>query len=242
LKKWTVNHSSATIKSVKGSVLVFNLSKTSLFVIKKMKTNQVIFCLIHVLIFLSDESLSQSISLKKCCPLDQILDKSGLSCRPKPIGIVLSNVTLLPEKLFNVESMENDASHDISDQNFSIGMITCEKSNQKVLTIGQDFTVTNKGKLLSVNNGTYDSSLDLGDFCLDFSIDETGRAYNVAVMCDPCNVDARFCVTSCCPHSKLYASEGCVDSGLKWIPETGSYINLKSNLSQNVFYHFYSNI
>ena len=198
-----------------------------------MKMNQKLFCLLFVLTFSSGQLQSENIRFKKCCQMDQIFDKSSLSCLQKLDDKVFSNLTLLPEKLFNVDSFEDDASHNISLRDFSIGMANCETSKVKVLKIGQNYKVTNEGKLASVHDGAYESSLDLGDFCLDFSINKNDTINKVALICDPCQADGRFCVKSCCPLSMLYADGECVDRELYLIPETGLKINLKSTLSMN---------
>ena len=187
-----------------------------------MKRNTTILCFLITLLFSTGHSQSKNIQFKKCCQIGQIFDEISLSCSQITDEKVFENLNLLSEKLFYLDSFEDDkTSHDISLQDFSIGMADCEKSKLNVLEIGQDYKVTNEGKLLSVNSGSYESSLDLGDFCLDILRKEDGRINTIAVICDPCQTDARFCVRACCPPSELHKCGKCVKGKLGRFPETG---------------------
>ena len=92
----------------------------------------------------------------------------------------------------------------------TIGLPSCPESRMKVLNLDSEhskYRVSDDGHLVSVRSRLFETSVDLGDFCTDVGVDidesVDGGNYSVvtdvalsklAVICDPCAVDRRFCV------------------------------------------------
>jgi hypothetical protein len=75
-----------------------------------------------------------------------VFDTNSLSCVTKPSDGNTDNVTLLPDKLVDKETLSSFSSHNISDQDFDIGLIKCGKA--KVLQMGDNYQVISSNNFL----------------------------------------------------------------------------------------------
>jgi hypothetical protein len=122
--------------------------------------------------------------VKKCC--DGRFDPKSAECQQLRNGLNAANFKLesFEENILNIGQTSPEV---------SIGFPSCKKSGLKVLKLDENstFNISDGGHLVSVISRQFETSLDLGDFCIDVD-DES--SVNVAVVCDPCSVGKRLCV------------------------------------------------
>ena len=85
------------------------------------------------------------------------------------------------------------------------GLIRCPGDRFKMLDMSDEFQylITNRGDLVSIG-GDYQTSFQIGDFCLDLATSSgpDGGLVRMALTCDPCHED-RICIKACCPFFQM---------------------------------------
>ena len=134
------------------------------------------FSLGIVLVFV--QSVTSFKAAKKCCDDQKFFNSSSMVCEPRAAEVELETVSEAP-----------------------IGLPSCPGARYRVLKLdpeASEYRVSDDGHLISVRNSFFEPLMDLGDFCsfVDDDVDDrnSSTVAEVAVVCDPCAVDNRFCV------------------------------------------------
>ena len=138
---------------------------------------------------------------KKCCAGEKFFNSTSMRCETKSADVDFDS-TNLKDNLLDLGP----------DPEVPIGFPSCPGSRMKALNLDPEqskYRVSDDGHLVSVRSRFFETSVDLGDFCTDVGVDvgvdvdvdvansTTGSEIalsNLAVICDPCAVDHRFCV------------------------------------------------